>query len=253
LELTFNADIKGCSKSHVHDKITLVALYEGEVIVHLKNIDIVLEEKTLTVINPYQIHKATKKDENSQGLYSLYLDKKWIQKLQYDLFQNEEYFLFPKVVVDDKNTYLDFVKLCQNIFDDDFSIKIEEEIIEFISNLMIQNYDKKLAVSKNILFCDIKKYIDKNLTLNISLEEISKQFLITAFHLIRIFKKELQLTPYQYILNQKVNLAKELLSQKLSISEVALMTGFNDQSHLYKYFQQIFSYTPKEYQDSLIK
>jgi AraC-like DNA-binding protein len=39
----------------------------------------------------------------------------------------------------------------------------------------------------------------------------------------------------------------------MSISEVALNVGFNDQSHLYKYFKQIFSISPKEYQDSLIK
>ena len=37
------------------------------------------------------------------------------------------------------------------------------------------------------------------------------------------------------------------------ISEVALTLGFNDQSHLYKYFKQVFSISPKEYQKSLIK
>jgi len=228
-------------------------LVSGNISLHLKSGDVNLKEKSLAVINPFQIHSASQKDENSKGLYSLYIDKNWIEKLQYELFQNNEYFLFSEVLLDDKNIYLQFISLCKNIFDDYFCIKKEEDIIEFISKLMIKNYDKKLVISKNILFCDIKSYIDKNLSLNMSLEEISKQFLITSFQLIRIFKKELHLTPYQYILNQKVNLAKELLSKNLVISEVALNAGFNDQSHLYKYFKQIFSYSPKEYQDSLIK
>jgi len=230
-----------------------VALDDGEITLHLKESDVILKEKYLAVINPFKIHSASKRDEKSEGLYSLYIDKDWIKKLQYDLFQNEEYFIFPKVLIEDKNTYTQFVLLCQNILGDDFYVKKEEELIEFLSNLMLENYDKKSIVSKNVLFCEIKNYIDKNRDLNMSLEEISNEFLITPFHLIRIFKKELQLTPYQYILNQKVNLAKELLSQNISISEVAISTGFNDQSHLYKYFKQVFSISPKEYQDSLLK
>jgi len=220
-----------------------VALDDGEITLHLKESDVILKEKYLAVINPFKIHSASKRDEKSEGLYSLYIDKDWIKKLQYDLFQNEEYFIFPKVLVEDKNTYTQFVLLCQNILGDDFYVKKEEELIEFLSNLMLENYDKKSIVSKNVLFCEIKNYIDKNRDLNMSLEEISNEFLITPFHLIRIFKKE----------NQKVNLAKELLSQNISISEVAISTGFNDQSHLYKYFKQVFSISPKEYQDSLLK
>ena len=220
---------------------------------HIKENDIILNEKTLALINPYQIHSASKKDENSEGLYALYVDKEWVQKLQYELFCSEEYLLFPKVLIEKISAYTDFMKLCKNLLEDDFSIKKEEEIVEFISTLMLENYDEKLLFTTSILFCDIKLYIDENIGLNLSLEEISNQFLITPFHLIRIFKKELQLTPYQYILNQKVNLAKELLLENLSISEVAISAGFNDQSHLYKYFKKIYSYSPKEYQDSFIK
>ena len=219
---------------------------------HIKENDIILNEKTLALINPYQIHSASKKDENSEGLYALYVDKEWVQKLQYELFCSEEYLLFPNVLIEKISVYTDFMKLCKNLLEDDFSIKKEEEIVEFISTLMLENYDEKSLFTTSILFCDIKLYIDENIGLNLSLEEISNQFLITPFHLIRIFKKELQLTPYQYILNQKVNLAKELLLQNISISEVAISAGFNDQSHLYKYFKQIFSYSPKEYQDSFI-
>jgi len=220
---------------------------------HIKESEILLQEKELALINPYEIHSASKKDENSEGLYALYLDKDWIQKLQHELFDNKEYLLFPKVLIESSSIYSSFINLCKNLIENDFNIKKEEEIIEFISNLMIENYDKKSLLSTNILFCDIKLYIDQNISLNLSLEDISNQFLITPFHLIRIFKKEFKLTPYQYILNQKVNLAKELLLQNISISEVAISAGFNDQSHLYKYFKQIFSYSPKEYQDSFIK
>jgi len=253
LELTFNKDINGCPKSHIHDKLTIIALKNGNIKLHLKNNELILQKRNIAVINPYQIHCASKMNENSNGLYSLYLDKDWIEELQNNLFGVCESILFVKNIIDDINIYNEFLILCKNLFSDTFSINKEEQIIQFISKLMMQNCDKLVINSKNILACDIKTYIDENINSNLSLEDISKQFLITPFHLIRIFKKELNLTPYQYILNQKINLAKELLSKNISISQVSLDTGFNDQSHLYKYFKQTFSISPKEYQKSLIK
>ncbi len=237
----------------MHDKLTIVALKNGNIKLHLKENELILQKNSIAIINPYQIHSASKMNKNSEGLYALYLDKSWIEKLQYDLFKLNSYIPFSSNIIDDEKTYDEFILLCENLFLDDFCIKKEEQIIQFISKQIIKNCNQSLIQTKNILACDIKSYIEQNIHLNQSLEEISKQFLISPFHLIRIFKQELDLTPYQYILNHKVNLAKELLLKNMSISEVALSVGFNDQSHLYKYFKQTFSITPKEYQDSLIK
>ena len=192
-------------------------------------------------------------DMNSNGLYAIYLNTDWIKELQDDLFGVNELITFSKNIINDISTYNEFLILCENIFSDTFLINKEEQIIQFISKLMIQNCHKSVLKSNNILACDIKNYIDKNLNSSLSLEDISKEFLITSFHIIRISKKEFKITPYQYILNEKINLAKELLSKDMLISEVALTLGFNDQSHLYKYFKQVFSISPKEYQKSLIK
>ena len=181
----------------------------------------------------------------------MYLDRDWIEKLQYDLFGTKIYIPFTKTLIDDITLHHNFLTLCKNLFEEGICFEKEERIVEFISKLMIVNCTKKVQESKNIFVDDIKTYIDKNIEQNLSLEKISKEFLITPFHLIRVFKKELHLTPYQYILNKKINLAKELLSQKISISEVSISIGFSDQSHLYKYFKQTFSISPKEYQDSL--
>lgn len=234
--------------------MAIIALDVGKIKLHLKNHDVVLKEKFLAVVNPFEIHRASKQNTQSNGLYALYLDKNWIETLQYELFEIQTYIPFSKTIIDDKSLYHSFIVLCEELFEDNFSFNKEEKIIEFISELMNKNTNKQIIElqNKNILVDDIKDYIDKNIKENLSLDHIAKEFLITSFHLIRVFKKELFLTPHQYILNKKVNLAKELLSQDISISEVALTIGFNDQSHLYKYFKQTFSISPKEYQKSLI-
>jgi AraC-like DNA-binding protein len=68
---------------------------------------------------------------------------------------------------------------------------------------------------------------------------------------LRVFKKEYSLPIHAYILNQKVHKAKELLSQNIPIVDVAIESGFFDQSHLTKSFKQVFQVTPKQYQDGI--
>ena len=56
------------------------------------------------------------------------------------------------------------------------------------------------------------------------------------------------MTPHAYLLNIKINKAKELLKQGYTIVDTALECGFTDQSHFHRNFLKIVATTPKEYQ-----
>ncbi|MEG4804750.1 helix-turn-helix transcriptional regulator [Microcoleus sp. ARI1-B5] len=63
-----------------------------------------------------------------------------------------------------------------------------------------------------------------------------------------MFKVAIGIAPYQYLLQQRIERAKELLKQKeRSIVEIALECGFNSHSHLSKQFRQLTGMTPKAY------
>ena len=76
IELQKNQNINGCPKSHLHDKLTIVALGKGHLKLNLKNNQIVLKENQIAIINPFEIHSAIKINENSSNLYSAYFDIK---------------------------------------------------------------------------------------------------------------------------------------------------------------------------------
>ena len=57
------------------------------------------------------------------------------------------------------------------------------------------------------------------------------------------------IAPYQYLMQQRVERAKQLLKQQaISISNIALDCGFSNQTHLTKVFRQMTGMTPKAYQ-----
>lgn len=71
---------------------------------------------------------------------------------------------------------------------------------------------------------------------------------MSQFHFGRLFKQSLSLSPYQYLLQQRVERAKQLLQQtNKPVMEIALECGFNSHSHLGRKFRQLTGITPKAY------
>jgi AraC family transcriptional regulator len=92
------------------------------------------------------------------------------------------------------------------------------------------------------------EFINDNLTRNISLAEIAANVEMSPFHFARLFKHSMGLAPHQYVLEQRIDRAKTLLSETaLSLAEIAYRLGFASQSHLTAVFRRLTSTTPEAY------
>lgn len=90
------------------------------------------------------------------------------------------------------------------------------------------------------------EYMQAHLSQDITLADLSKITHASPSHLGRLFKRSTKLTPHQFLIRLRAMHARELLlSQDMTISEVALQSGFVDQSHLNRHFKRIFGVTPK--------
>jgi AraC-like DNA-binding protein len=78
----------------------------------------------------------------------------------------------------------------------------------------------------------------------VSLIELAAAAGLSRFHLLRVFRSEVGLTPHVYLNHLRVLEAKRLVSRGHPISDVALACGFADQSHLTRRFKQILGFTP---------
>ncbi len=81
----------------------------------------------------------------------------------------------------------------------------------------------------------------------ISIEAMSHHICVSSFHMIRQFKKEVGLTPHQFQIQCRIRKAQKMLLSDKTIAEVALDTGFCDQSHFVKCFKKIVGMTPASY------
>jgi AraC family transcriptional regulator len=95
-------------------------------------------------------------------------------------------------------------------------------------------------------------YIKANLTQDLSILDLATLTGISESHFSRSFKQSTGISPYQYLMQQRVERAKQLLENRsIAISTIALDCGFANQTHLTKVFRQMTRMTPKAYQKRL--
>jgi AraC family transcriptional regulator len=94
----------------------------------------------------------------------------------------------------------------------------------------------------------VLEYINEHLSQEIKLADLAALLGISQFHFSHLFKQSLGTAPYQYLLQQRVERAKQLLKQTdQSIIDIAFSCGFNSHSHLSKQFRQLTGITPRDY------
>jgi len=90
----------------------------------------------------------------------------------------------------------------------------------------------------------IQAYLDSDLSLN----QLAASVQMSPHYFSRLFKETTGFTPHKYVINCRIERAKELLKQKqISIAEIAKEVGFVDQSHLNRYFKRKVGITPKQF------
>ena len=97
-------------------------------------------------------------------------------------------------------------------------------------------------------------YINDNLSEDLTLGEIADAARLNPFYFSRIFRQSTGTSPHQYVLQRRVERAKRLLlDRRLSLVEVALVVGFQNQSHFTALFHRLTGVTPKTYREGLLR
>jgi AraC family transcriptional regulator len=90
-------------------------------------------------------------------------------------------------------------------------------------------------------------HIHTCLNRDLSLAEIASVVNISPTYFASLFKQAMGISPYQYVIQQRVKQGKLMLSNTdLAIADIALQVGFSSQSHLTQQFKRLTGMTPKQ-------
>lgn len=94
---------------------------------------------------------------------------------------------------------------------------------------------------------DVLAYINRNISSPISIELLAGEFFLSESYLCRIFKSATGTTINKYITARRISIAKGLLNEGISVSEVFDRSGFTDYSAFFKAFTKAVGVSPKKY------
>jgi AraC-like DNA-binding protein len=112
--------------------------------------------------------------------------------------------------------------------------------------LMTSNDLPKLDLYRRIV--QAKLFIDSNFAQRIDAGEIADEACYSKFHFIRMFKSIYGRTPHQYLTHVRIERAKEMLEQGVSVTEVCFAVGFDSLGSFTGLFKRRTGFTPSEYQ-----
>jgi AraC-like DNA-binding protein len=86
----------------------------------------------------------------------------------------------------------------------------------------------------------------------ITLDDLAEHAALDKFHLVRAFRAEVGLPPYEYLTHLRVSRARELLRRGVIVAEAAQAVGFYDESQLHRHFRRIVGVPPGVYARSFV-
>jgi AraC-like DNA-binding protein len=124
-------------------------------------------------------------------------------------------------------------------------------LLQLFSRFLRKASPREDIKDKRIL--KIMRFIRENINRNILLGELSATCGLTNDHLIRLFRRELNCTPMQYVNLKKIEKAQlMLIIGEKSIKDIACDLSFYNSSYFFRLFKKITGATPNDYRDDVM-
>ena len=126
-------------------------------------------------------------------------------------------------------------------------LEVSKSLIEMIS----QNSMRSVYSGNSQIISAALQYINKNFKEKISLKAIETNLHVNPSYFSTLFKNEMGITFTDYLNTLKIEYACTLLANSnMSIIDISLSAGFDDQSYFTKVFRKAKGVTPKQYRSS---
>jgi len=236
---------------HTHNTYEIYYLNEGKRTYIIDNKVYEVKAGDFALIPPNVFHKTTGDAYNKRTLICFSLD--FLEKAFTSDTVNEMLSCFSTHIISLPDSEREgFLQLCRQINTQEKAFSFKGQL--FLANVL--SLLKKYATpekttpknSANRLLSEILNYICENFQTIENLEEISDNFLITKFHLCRIFKENTGMSVFSYINTLKIQSACNLLlNTNKSITEISEECGFSSHIYFCKAFKKQHGITPTKY------
>ena len=242
--------LRGKKVMHLFDDPSFVYL-PGETVVIPSNVEMKIDFPEASKSNPTQcLALAIDHAKITNTLH--YLNERYPKEGNSNFWQlnYQNYFFYNNVEL--ASTINKLIKECMStsITKDVLAdLTLQELLIRIIQTQTSKAInDGEYSDPKNPI-TQVVEFIRCNLKENISLKNLSEKACMSSTSFYRLFKRELGMSPIEFVISEKIRCAKQLLKNPtIQINEVCYLSGFEDSNYFIRLFKKHEGITPKQYQ-----
>ena len=139
----------------------------------------------------------------------------------------------------------------KNMMNSDVTLEAQTEIIThwLIRSIFGETLDMRV-ISSDYSVARAQHYMEQHYMDNITVEKLANLGYMSKTSFNRRFKKEIGITPIEYLIEVRIKMAKLMLKRKENqMTEIAMRCGFGSSAHFSSCFQKHVGLTPSEYRD----
>ena len=238
--------------NHFHEYYVIGYIESGKRLLSCKNKTYTIETGDLVLFNPMDNHTCEQIDDNTLDYRCINIKPEVMKMAVLELTGKEYLPRFSQPVVHQCEQTSLLCELHKSLMEGQSDFKKEETFL-FLIEQLIEEYTKPFLqtvipeVSTEIK--SVCSYIDRHYSEHITLNDLSQLSKMNKYSLLRSFTKYIGITPYRYLETIRINKAKELLELGIEPIDVAMQTGFVDQSHFTNFFKEFIGLTPRQYKN----
>lgn len=235
--------------SHFHENYVIGLVEEGRRTLTCRGREYVIGPGCVLLFGPGDSHACVQCDGGVLDYRSLSISRAVMEDWAGEL--GRAVLSFPVNVIRDDGLAQSLRTLHQLVMNGAGSFEKEEALLLLLSELARQcglfpdrpPADCRREVEQACAFMEAR-YAER-----ISLEQLCRCTGLSRSALLRAFAGARGVTPYRYLESVRIERAKELLAQGVSLPDAALRAGFSDQSHFTNYFTSFTGLSPGAYRD----
>ncbi len=133
-------------------------------------------------------------------------------------------------------------------FQNDFSNELLTMTVEENLRLLFQRYHKERILGRALWVNEITKELRLSPEKKYSIDEVSDSLCLHPNYFVRKFKSKTGHTFSEFLLRQRISKGLDMmLNTTTSLTEIAVESGFYDQSHFIRHFKRFFGVSPSQY------
>ncbi len=254
-DLVVTSMLKGKKVMHLFDQDGFDYL-PGESVIIPSNVEMKIDFPEASFDNPTQCLALA--IDNKKILDTLnFLNEKYPKEGQNNFWQLDETNFYFENNEDMAIVINKIINICQStsIFKDTLAdLSLQELLVKIVQSQTLKSVNNGKTSSSNPILLHVIETIRNNITNKIELSVIAKNAGLSTSSLYRLFKTEMGISPIEFIILEKIKLAKSYLTDKnIYIKNVSYEAGFEDSNYFIRLFKHYEGITPKQYQQLIHK